>query len=166
MKQTAINYSAILILIIGLILFASGCRTRIEQSESLYKPENAPLSEFVIGKWKYEGTHKYENSEYIADVFWEYTFVDEKKLLIWTGNDGGTCSYKFIETELLSIDCSSRMIDLMTWSIKRDGQDLLIQRLDSPYGDGELLRFERIKIDLLQKSLKFKVVERSDQIET
>jgi hypothetical protein len=118
----------------------------MEQSESLYVPENVPLSEFIIGRWKYEGKHKFENSEYVADVYWEYTFEDEKKLLIWTGNDGGTCAYQLIEAELLSIDCSPRMIDLMTWSIKRDGQALLIQRLDATYGDGELLRFERIKI--------------------
>jgi hypothetical protein len=146
MKQTAIKSSATLTLIIGLILTASSCGSRMEQSESLYVPENVPLAEFIIGRWKYEGKHKFENSEYVADVYWEYTFVDEKKFLIWTGNDGGACVYKLIEEELLSIDCSPRMIELMTWSIKRDGQALLIQRLDAPYGDGELLRFERVNM--------------------
>jgi hypothetical protein len=146
-KKTAFENSIKFILIIGSILISSSCGIAMRQSEPLDVSEDVPLSENIIGRWKYEGKHKYENSEYVADVFWEYTFVDEKKLLIWTGDDGGTCAYEFIEAELLSIDCSPRMIELMIWSIKRDAQDLLIQRLDSePYGDGELLRFERVTI--------------------
>jgi hypothetical protein len=121
-------------------LFGSSCGTG--SRETLAVSEDTPLSEFIIGRWKYEGKHKYENSEYVADVFWEYTFVDEQKFLIWTGNDGGTCADEFV---LLSIDCSPRMLDLMTWSVKRDGQVLLIQRLNDPYGDGELLKFKRVK---------------------
>ena len=144
MKKFAIKNSIRLFVIIVSILFGSSCRT--DSKETLAVSEDAPLSEFIIGRWKYEGKHKFENSEYVDDVLWEYTFVNEKKLLIWTVNDGGTCAYEFIEAELLSIDCSPRRIDLMTWSIKRDRQDLLIQRLDAPYGDGELLRFERVKM--------------------
>ncbi|MBI5354547.1 MAG: hypothetical protein HZB50_18050 [Chloroflexi bacterium] len=147
MQKTAFENSVKFTLIICSILIATSCSIGIRQNESLDMPEDMPLSEFIIGRWKYEGKHKFESSEYIADVFWEYTFVDETNLLIWTGNDGGTCTYKFIEAELISIDCSPRMIELMTWSVKRDDQDLLIQRLDSEsYGDGELLRFERIPI--------------------
>jgi hypothetical protein len=106
------------------------------------KPENisvdAPLSQFILGRWKYEG---YGNSDKLV----EYTFVDDKVIKIWTGNDGGTCVYNFIEPEVISIDCSPRMIERMKWSVKRDGQFLLIQQLDTEeLNGGEQLKFERV----------------------
>jgi hypothetical protein len=143
MKKRVNRCSIKLFVIIVSVLFSSGCGTR--STETVGVSEETPLPQFLIGTWQYEGKHKYEGSESVADVFWVYRFVDEKKLLIWAGNDGGTCAYRFIEAELLSIDCSPRMNELMIWSINRDGQDLLIQRLGGPYGDGELLRFERVK---------------------
>ena len=147
MKKTILAYLIRLMVMVGFIFVTSSCGTIISQRESLSVSEDVPLSEFIIGRWEYEGTHKYENSDYVADVSWVYTFVNNKNVLIWTTYDGTTCTYEFVEAELLSIDCSPRMIELMTWSVKRDGQDLLIQRLDNgANGNGELLKFTRVKI--------------------
>jgi hypothetical protein len=110
----------------------------MEQSQSKDIPADAPLTEFIIGRWKYEGKYYYEGYGY-ADIDWEYTFVDEKVIKIQTAEDSGTCRYQFIDSGVMSIDCSPRMLDVMTWSVKRDGQFLLIQR-----NGGEELKFERI----------------------
>src|SRR5687768_12615429 len=106
MKKTTLVYLVRLALMIGSILVISACRTIISQRDSRSVSEDAPISEFIIGRWEYEGTHKYEKSDYVADVTWVYTFVDKKNVLIWTTYDGTTCTYEFVEAELLSIDCS------------------------------------------------------------
>jgi len=127
-----------LLLIIFSVLFVSDCSFHIGQSKSENISVDAPLSEFILGRWKYEG---YGNSDRSV----EYTFVDDKIIKIWTGYDGGTCVYNFTEPEVISIDCSPRMIEQMKWSLKRDGQFLLIQRLDTEELKGsEQLKFERV----------------------
>jgi len=124
-ENTMIGNATKLLLIIFLILFASSCGIEKEQNRLPDISEDAPLSEFILGKWKYEGKYYYEGYGY-SDIYWEYTFVDNKVIKIWTGNDGGTCTYKFIEAEVISVDCSPRMLELMTWSVKRDSEYLLI----------------------------------------
>jgi len=120
------------------VLFVSSCGIETEQNKPQNISEDIPLSKFIIGKWKYEGKYYYKGYGY-SDIFWEYTFVDDSIIKILTYSDGGTCSYKFIESEVILIDCSPRMIELMSWSVKRDGQFLLIQRTG-----GEELKFERV----------------------
>ena len=126
------------------LLFILSCGIFREQGEPAGFSDDMPLSDFIMGRWKYEGKYYYEGYGY-SDIFWEYTFLEKNVIKIWTGNDGGTCSYKFIEPEVISIDCSPRMIDIMKWSVKRDGQSLLIQRLDNGnLKGGEQLKFQRV----------------------
>jgi hypothetical protein len=144
MKKSTIRVPVIPFWIVFSVVFVSSCGIQAEQSRLDDIPVGAPLSEFIIGRWKYEGKYYYEGYGY-SDIFWEYTFVDEKVITIWTGNDGGTCVYSFIEPEVISIDCSPRMIEQMKWSVKRDNQFLLIQRLDTDeLKGGEELKFERV----------------------
>ena len=125
------------------VLLLSSCKIEGEENKNPNLSTDTPLSEFIIGRWKYEGKYHYGNSA--SDISWEYTFVDEKVIKIWTGDDGGTCTYEFIEPEMISIDCSPRMMDKMKWSIKRDSQFLLIQRLETEQSKGgEQLKFERV----------------------
>jgi hypothetical protein len=144
MKKSISRNVVRLLLMIFSVLFASNCGIQMEQTKPEDIPADAPLSEFIIGKWKYEGKYYYEGYGY-SDIFWEYTFVDGEVIKIWTGNDGGTCSYKFTEPEVISIDCSPRMTEIMKWSVRRDGQFLLIQRSESGQSNGgEQLQFERV----------------------
>jgi len=145
MNKPTSNNPASFLRIALLALFIVSCSTHSEQTEPQNISPETPLSEFIIGRWKYEGKYYYEGYGY-SDIFWEYTFVDENIIKIWTGNDGGTCSYSFIESEVISIDCSPRTAELMKWSVKRDSQFLLIQRLKTDnLEDGEQLQFERVE---------------------
>ena len=144
MKKSTINNVVRLLLAFFLAGLVSSCSTQVEQSKPRDIPGDTPLSEFIIGRWKYEGQYYFDGYGY-SDIFWEYTFVDESVIKIWTGNDGGTCAYNFIELEVISIDCSPRMIELMKWSLKRDGEFLWIQRLETEELEGgEQLKFERV----------------------
>jgi len=136
MKKSTISNAARLLLIVFSVLSAFGCE--INQAQNQDFPTDAPLSEFIIGRWEYKGEYYFEGYG-SAKIDWEYTFVDDKVIKIRTAEDSGTCSYQFIEPNVMSIDCSPRMLDLMTWSVKRDDQFLLIQR-----SGGEELRFERV----------------------
>ena len=144
MKKSTIHTITKFLLVIFSILLVSGCRAEVERDKTPNVSSDAPLSEFIIGRWKYEGKYYYEGYGY-TDISWEYDFVDDKIITIWTGDDGGTCNYKFTEPEVISVDCSPRMREIMKWSVKRNGQFLLIQRLDSEQlkGGGQL-EFERV----------------------
>lgn len=137
MKKTSINNAIKFLPIFVVILIVANCESSGETKSIPDISEDISLSEFMLGKWKYEGEYYFEGYGY-SDIYWEYTFVDDKVIKIWTGNDGGICSYEFIEENLISIDCNPRMQELMIWSIRRDGQYLLIQRMDE-----EELRFKR-----------------------
>ncbi|HLO14105.1 MAG TPA: hypothetical protein VK206_04690 [Anaerolineales bacterium] len=144
MKKSNIDITAKFLLIIFSILFVSSCRGETERNKTPTVANDVPLSEFIKGRWKYEGKYYYEGYGY-SDISWEYTFVDENVIKIRRGDDRGMCTYKFIEPEIISIDCGPRMTEIMKWSLKRDGQFLLIQRLKTDeLKGGEQLKFERV----------------------
>ncbi len=88
-------------------------------------PDDEPLSEFIMGAWKYEGDCT-QNGYTYHDCFWVYTFERHNVLRIATENDGGTCRYELSAPGRVSVDCSPRLLDLMTWSIERDEERLWI----------------------------------------
>ena len=136
-KISIVNIIKLFLIFVTVLVIVS-CGIDGERNNFPDVSENMPLSKFMLGKWKYEGKYYFEGYGY-SDIYWEYTFEDDKVIKIWTGYDGGTCTYEFIEEDVISIDCSPRMLELMTWSIRRDGQYLFIQRVNE-----EELRFERV----------------------
>ncbi len=149
------------------VVLAAACCIGATASLADPAPKNvaadAPLSEFIIGRWGYRGLaffKGYGNQQ----VYWEYTFRDtryhdpaqpgleinmwwdsgDKLLGMYTG-DGETCAYRFSGPDVLTVDCP-RSITVSTLSVKRHGQDLLLQWLDRGDGTvGETFRFIRCR---------------------
>ncbi len=120
-----------------LLCVLSGCST---PATSQVASADEPLSDFMIGTWKYEGDYTYRGYTY-RDSFWVYSFQRDHVLRIWTKYDSGTCRYEHSAPNKILVDCSPRALDVETWSVERDGEFLLIQYDE----ESQPLAFQRLE---------------------
>jgi len=93
-------------------------------------PKDAPLSEFIIGKWKSVSAINSEGNE--SSYKFEIEFVDQNTVdFAWFKLEGGfldgtTSQYSFIDSNTIFVE-DKRAGD-QHWLLERDGQTLIIHR--------------------------------------
>ncbi len=135
---------------------------------------NAPLSEFIIGRWGYVGPYCLDHAGQLDcyDIDREYTFThtysdgkfghwQQRKVLageiltLWSPDlfgshfgsvDETRCVYRFVKEDTLSVDCPGRPTYDERLLIQRDGAALRVQWID-PAGQAlsPALRFMRCR---------------------
>ncbi len=108
------------------LVFSVSSLCLISCNETLEKPANITLAEFIIGRWVNKDN----------DV--EYTFEKNNVFKVYAG-DGTTCTYQFVSSDEILVDCRPRVIETWIIRVERDNQLLLVH-----YSDGNTSIFERM----------------------
>ena len=108
------------------LLFLSACNNFVVTKTNVNPSGNAPLSEFILGKWQgVEQTHDFYGS-YVKQ--YQIEFIDEKtlKLTMSSPYDGFTeeFQYQFISPSTLKVENSRTKGG--EWQISRSGEKLLV----------------------------------------
>jgi hypothetical protein len=115
--------------ILSLSLMFSCSVLNIEERSTPDFSADAPLSDFIYGKWEsiesYKSDGKLDTSHYeivfVNNTIVKYMWFDEEGKFI----DGETYSYYFIDSNNIIVD-NKRIQGEETWLLERDGQKLNI----------------------------------------
>ncbi len=136
MKHRSVRHMMSLFVIIASSLLISSCEAKASADPA--------LARFVVGTWVYEGDYQYRGTTY-PDEYRLYTFESGPVVWISTGEDGSRCTYEFVSTDTMRIDCNGAGRELKALRVRREGDYLLIQELDERLSPlGEQLRFTKV----------------------
>ena len=108
-------------LLIGLV-FIFALFQYFSKNDGTHKyPEDMPISDFIIGKWKMVSVFDVDNGNTITVEFPGFNFLDERTVIY----SDFQSIYKFIEPDKIAVD-NGRVIGVEKWRLEREGNNLVI----------------------------------------